>query len=1114
MFKKLVILFFLTSCLFACRNEKETLYSLQDNKALGIDFVNQLEDRQGTNVFTFRNYYNGGGVGLGDVNNDGINDIYLTSNQGENQLLINDGNWKFENVAEKAGVKGSKYWSTGVTMVDINADGWLDIYVCNSGNAQGKETENELFINQKDGTFKEEAQKYGLADGGLSTHAVFFDYDLDGDLDCYVLNNSFRPIGSFDFSKNLRNEVDKLGGDRLYRNDQGKYSQVNKEAGIYSSDIGFGLGVSVADLNTDGYPDIYVSNDFFEHDYLYINQQDGTFKESVESQIGHLSLASMGSDIADINNDGQYDIFTTEMLPEGDTRLKTMTSFESYDIQKAKQRDGYYNQYMQNCLQLNNADGTFSEIAFYAGVAASDWSWGALTFDMDNDGWKDIFVSNGIYKDLTNQDYIEFLANEENMVKIAQGKKFDFKDFTDKMKSTPISNYAFINNRDLTFTNRSAELGLDKESFSNGAAYGDLDNDGDNDLVVNNVNMPLFIYKNNAEKLKENHYLQLNLQGDSLNTSGIGASVKTFSGGLSTSYYHQPARGFQSCISPNLITIGLGKRSAIDSIQIIWPGGSYQTVKNLRADSVYAFKISDAKSVYRFNSISRRPLMVDYSSKLFDSIPRHLEDDFIDFDNERLMLQMLSTENPYLASGDINSDGLPDFYMSSSKGHTGEMYVQQKDGRYTQYIPDDFKKHSYLESAGAVFGDFDLDGDEDLIVTFGGNEEQPLDKVMNPRFFENDGKGKLTRNMQKSLKVPVNASVIIKSDIDKDGDLDLFIGGRSVSKTYGSFPLSYVLRNDGRGNFDDISKQVFGADTKPGMITDAKWADLDNNGYEDLILAGNWMGIKIYSNQAGKFSRDSRLEKYTGWWSSIAVSDIDQDGDLDIIAGNLGRNSKFRASEKEPMRIHVKDFDSNGTKECITSIYRNDHQEYVFHLRQDLTGQMPSFKKRFLKYEDYGGKTFDEVFTEEMRAGAEVHEISYLESALFINDGKSKPFSHRPFPYQAQLSAINAIVCDDIDEDGSIEMILAGNFYGFKPEVGRLDANYGQVFKFAHDTFTYVPSSQSGLKLKGQIRSALIQKNPQGYKTYLFGKNNGEISVYAPNREGVRTLLAKSQIKK
>lgn len=492
----LIIILFFT--LISCNtNKKSTLFTLQDNNEIGINFINQLTDQGRTNVFAFRNYYNGGGVAIGDLNNDGLNDVFMTSNLGSNKLYINKGNWKFEDVTEKAGVKGTKYWSTGVTLVDINGDGWLDIYVCHSGNGPEKSRGNELFINQHDGTFREEAEKYGLADNGLSTQAIFFDYDNDGDLDCFVLNNSFRPIGTFDFTQNLRTIVDKLGGARLYRNDNGHFTNVTKEAGIYSSDIGFGLGVSVVDINQDGYPDIYVSNDFFEKDYLYINQKNGTFKEEIQDETGHLSLASMGSDIADINNDGQYDIFTTEMLPEGDKRLKKMTAFESYDENKLKQRDGYFNQYSQNCLQLNNGDNTFSEIAFHSGIAATDWSWGALMFDMNNDGWKDILVCNGIYKDLTDQDYIEFLSNKQNMEKVKNKRNFDYKDFTDKMTSTPLSNYAFLNNRDLTFSNKAEEFGLATPSFSNGAAYGDLDNDGDNDLVINNVNMPSFIYKNN-----------------------------------------------------------------------------------------------------------------------------------------------------------------------------------------------------------------------------------------------------------------------------------------------------------------------------------------------------------------------------------------------------------------------------------------------------------------------------------------------------------------------------------------------------------------------------------------------------------------------------------------
>ncbi|MBD1387778.1 VCBS repeat-containing protein [Mucilaginibacter rigui] len=1071
---------------------KNPLFSLQSNDDLGINFINQLVDKNQTNVFTFRNYYNGGGVAIGDVNNDGLNDIYLTSNQGSNKLYINKGNWKFDDVTDKAGVKGTKYWSTGATMVDINGDGWLDIYVCHSGNIIDKKG-NELFINQHNGTFKEEAEKYGLVDNGLSTQSIFFDMDNDGDLDCFILNNSFRPIGSFDFNQNLRAVFDPLGGARLYRNDGGHFTNITKEAGIFSSDIGFGLGVSVADINNDGYPDIYVSNDFFERDYLYINQHNGTFKEDIQSEAGHLSLASMGSDIADINNDGNLDIFTTEMLPESDKRMKQITSFESFDVIKLKQHDGYYNQFMQNCLQLNNGDGTFSEIAFNAGVSATDWSWGALFFDMDNDGWKDIFVSNGIYKDLTDQDYIEFLGNRENMDKIAEKKKFDYKNFADKMVSTPVSSYAYKNNGDLTFTNKAHEYGLDQLSFSNGAAYGDLDGDGDNDLVVNNVNMPLFIYKNNAEKL-HNNYIQLKLQGEGFNRFGIGATIKVFSNNSSILQYHQPTRGFESSTPPNLITIGLGKVKQIDSVMVIWPGGKYQVAKNVQPNKVYTYKIADARLQYNFAKPQVKTLFVEAEKTLFDSVPKHTEDGFIDFDNERLMLQMLSTENPYMAKGDINKDGLTDFYFGASKDSPAAIYVQQKNGRFKQNIPDDLGKQSYLENAGAVFGDFDGDGDEDLIIGVGGNADEAGTNIYYPRFYENDGKGNLHRNAQKTIQVAVNASVITACDYDKDGHLDLFIGGRSVPGNYGASPNSYVLHNDGKGNFTDVSKRVFGADVKPGMVTAAQWADIDNNGYPDLVIAGNWMGIKIYMNNKGVFTQDTQLDNYKGWWGSLQIADINNDGKLDVIAGNLGLNSKFKASAAEPMKIYVKDFDGNGTKECVTSIYRQG-TAYVFHMKPDLVGQMPVLKKQYLKYKDYAGKPFNEVFNDKMLEGAEEHEMNYLASAVFINNGKGK-FTCKALPYNAQLSNIGTILCDDIDNSGTPSIILGGNFYGFKPEVGRLDASYGQIYKYTKNGFVYISPAKSGIKLNGQVRSSLMMKNSQGEKYYLFGINDDKLKAY------------------
>lgn len=1084
-----------------------TLFSLMDNKNTGIGFANHLEDKPEANIFLYRNYYNGGGVAIGDVNNDGLNDVFLTSNQGDNKLFINKGNWVFEDITGSAGVQGTKYWSTGVTMADVNADGWLDIYVCNSGNVRGDGTGNELFINQKNGTFIESAAEYNLVDGGLTTHAAFFDFDLDGDLDCYVLNNSFRPIESFDFSNNLRNNKDKPGGDRLYRNDMvgppaaGKktgtvrFTDVTEQARIYTSDIGFGLGVSVTDINQDGYPDLYVANDFFEKDYLYINQQNGTFREDIESAVGHLSLSSMGADIADINNDGNYDIFTTEMLPEDDRRYKLITSFESYDLFKIKQKQGYYNQYMQNCLQVNNGDGSFSEQAFYAGIAATDWSWSALLFDMDNDGWKDIFVCNGIFKDITNQDYIDFLSTEDNLRKITDAKAFDYKEFINKMSSSPISNYAFSNNRNLTFSNKAAEFGLSQPSFSNGAAYGDLDNDGDNDLVVNNVNMPLFVYKNNAEKLN-NHYLALQLKGDSLNPFGIGSTIRLFMGETSTIYYHQPDHGFQSSTAPGRIVIGTGAYTRIDSMRVTWPDGNYSFYKELKADSLYMPGYRDRIARYNFNKKEQPYLLADVSHQAFDSVPVHIEDEVTDYDRERLMLQTASTANPYMAAGDINNDGLTDFYYGNSKGHPARIYIQRAAGTFKEHIPQDFRNELNRENAGAVFSDFDGDGDQDLVVARGGNAEMQGTELLLPAYFENDGRGNFTINKSKQIPAAVNASVVLANDFDKDGDPDLFIGGRTVPGSYGTVPPSFVFQNDGTGRFTDISALVFGAQF-PGLVTDAKWADLDRNGFDDLIIAGHWMGIMIFKNEKGIFTRDSSLEKYRGWWNSLAIADVNEDGSPDIIAGNLGLNSKLRASFLEPMKMYIRDFDDNGTKESILSCFKSNHKRYVFHQRRDLADQLPSFKKQFLKYMDYAGKEFAEIFPESLTEGAEVYEINFLETALFVNKAGVQ-FECKPFPRPAQLSLVNTIIYDDIDRDGKKEIILAGNFTDFKPEIGSLDANYGQVFTFSNDGFISWAPARAGLNLHGQVRSSLVVPMKKGVNYYLFGRNNGSLVAYRP----------------
>lgn len=1098
---RIVVILIPLACLFSCTSrqdtkEQNTLFSLLDAKQTGIDFTNQLTDAPDANIFLYRNYYNGGGVSIGDINNDGLNDIFLTANQGDNKLYINKGNWQFEDATEKAGVKGSKYWSTGVTMVDINTDGWLDIYVCNSGDVNGNGSGNELFINQKNGTFLESAAAYNLVDNGLTTHAAFFDYDLDGDLDCYILNNSFRSIESFNLKENLRNNKDSRGGDRLYRNDNMHFINVTDEAGIFSSDIGFGLGVSITDINQDGYPDIYIANDFFEKDYLYINQHNGTFKEDIESSLRHLSLSSMGADIADINNDGNYDIFATEMLPEDDKRYKLITSFETWNLFKIKQKEGYYNQYMQNCLQLNNGDGSFSELAWYAGVASTDWSWGSLLFDMDNDGWKDIFVCNGIFKDLTNQDYIDFLSTEDNLRKITHSGKFDYKEFISKMSSSPVPNYAFSNNHNMTFTNRATDFGLDQPSFSHGAAYGDLDNDGDNDLVVNNVNMPLFVYKSNAER-SNNHSVQVQLKGNQSNPFAIGSTVRLFMGEASLIYYHHTDHGFQSSIAPNILTIGTGRQDHIDSIQVVWPDGYFSSYKNIAADSLYTFNYSTAQGKYDFTKKKPVEAWEEITEQLFDSIPRHTEDDFIDYDHERLMLQTASTANPYMAAGDVNKDGLTDFYLSSSKGHSPAIYLQRTDGTFKKYIPGDFKKYISVEHAGAAFGDYDKDGDHDLVIAYGGNEEKQGSPALYPVYYENDGNGNLAVNVNKPIPFSVNASIVSANDYDKDGDIDLFIGGRSVPGIYGSTPSSFLLENDGKGHFTDKSDAVF-KNGFPGMIMDAKWADIDHNGYDDLVLAGHWMGIMIYRNEKGSFTQDASLEKYKGLWNCLEIADINDDGNLDILAGNLGLNTKLKANFYEPMKLYIKDFDENGTKECVLSVFKTDHKPYVFHQRRDLADQMPSFKKKFLKYADYAGKEFSDIFPSSATEGAEVHETSFLETAVFINKGKSEGyqirFESKPLSFPAQSSSVNTIIYNS----ASREIILAGNFTDFKPEIGSLDANYGQVFQVWNDGFIYKPVTQTGLKLTGQVRSSLVIPNKNGGNYFIFGRNNAGLLVYRP----------------
>lgn len=1090
----------ITALLFlSCTSNDHTqsanaLFKLLPSSQTGITFNNKVEDTRDFNVFKYRNFYNGGGVAIGDVNNDGKPDIFFTANQGSNKLYINKGNWQFEDVTDKAGVQGIHKWHTGVAMVDINGDGWLDIYVCNSGDINGDSRANELYINQKDGTFKEEAQQYGLDDKGLTTHVAFFDYDHDGDLDCFVLNNSYRPIESFGYNRSIRNVRDLKGGHRLYRNDNGKFVDVSAQAGIYGSEIGFGLGITVGDLNNDGWEDLYVSNDFFEHDYLYINQKDGTFKEVSDDAIGHMSLSSMGSDMADINNDGRLDVFTTDMLPESDIRLKTTTKFDDYDVYNAKLKNDFHHQFTSNCLQLNNGDGTFSEIAQLAGVEASDWSWGALCFDFNNDGWKDLMVCNGISKDLTNQDFLDFFSSEEVLNQVRQGG-FDIKSMLDKMPSTPIPNYGFLNQQNLTFKNASQELGLATPSFSNGAAYGDLDGDGDLDLVINNENMEAFVYRNQTSEEHHANYLKIKLEGNAPNTFGVGARVTIYSQGRQQVLEQMPSRGFESSVEP-VLNFGTGNMILLDSVVIRWPNLKQQVLMNIKADTTYTVRQKDAVTDFKQPAANVNPLFtsINAAAQIKGDI-LHKENYYIDFDADRLTPKMLSTEGPKLAVGDVNHDGLEDFYMGGAANDTAKLFVQQSDGTFIQKPQFAFNQDKDEEDIGAEFFDADNDGDLDLVVASGGNQQKPGSINLLTRLYINDGTGKFTHAFNGWPPISVNASCVRVCDFDGDGNQDVFIGGRSVPGAYGKIPQSILLKNKGGGVFADVTAQIAPALLNVGMVTDAQWADIDGDGKKELIVVGDWMSVNIFKYRNGKLEKLPEVAHSSGWWNCVTVTDIDGDGDLDLIAGNYGTNSKLRADKDHPAHLFEGDFDKNGQEECIPTYYKTDGKSYPYYLRGDLVFQIPSLKKEFLRYDAYAGKSIEEIFTKDELKDINVLTVTQPETCIFYNDGKGN-FTAQALPVRAQFSPVFGIMVDDFNGDGIKDIFLGGNFYGLKPEVGRLDASYGVTFAGTQvRTFNYIEPVNSGLFVKGEVRD-IKEINTKNGKIMIVARNNDELLLF------------------
>lgn len=1071
------------------------LFTLLSAKQTGVDFTNQIEDGPDFNILTYRNFYNGGGVAIGDINNDDLPDIFFTANMQPNKLYLNKGDFQFEDISAKAGIEGTKAWSTGVTMVDINADGWLDIYVCNSGDVAGDNKENELYINNTDGTFTERAATWGLNNQGFSTHASFFDYDQDGDLDCYLLNNSFKSPDRIELYKRSRNEIDQQGGDKLFRNEGNRFVDATQEAGIYSSDIGFGLGVSISDLNNDGLPDIYVSNDFWERDYLYLNKGDGTFSEELQKRTGLCSMSSMGADIADLNNDGAPEVMTTDMLPGDNKRLKAMTQFTPFFLGNMKSTASFHYQMLQNCLHFNDGAANFQELANLSGVAATDWSWGTLLFDFDNDGWKDIYVSNGILRDITDLDFADFIRDKEAVKEqVSQTKRADFRDFLPFMPTTKLANYAFINRGDATFGNAAKQLGLATPSFSNGAAYADLDNDGDQDIVVNNLNMPSFIYRNNTETQKNNNWLKIKFKGTGKNPLGVGAKVR-----LNNEFIQEqqnfPSRSFESCVPPELI-FGLGAATQATLIEVFWPDGSYQAISTIEAGQTITVDQSEAQA-NGAPTASRKPaLFKKQSTALFASPAKHQENNHNDFDHERLLPKMLSTEGPKIIKGDINNDKLEDFILLGAADDPDKLFLQQANGQFRQQAQPFFEQDKAIESTCGLLIDMDGDKDLDYLVGAGGNEFQKGRKNFIIRYYENLEGNVFFRNDTKAPPVMGNLSTMTAGDFDQDGDIDLFLGARCVPGNYGLQPASFVLENSGFNAWKEATPESMKG---MGMITDATWADIDNDKDLDLIVVGDWEGVTIFVNEENELTRKEVIPGTHGWWNTLEVVDLDQDGYLDMVLGNWGLNTKFQASVEQPLTMYVKDFDKNRKSEFIINWYPPlETTAFPFPTKMDLTAQIPNLKKRALKYIDYSTKSYEELFVPIDREGALEYSAVTLASAIIWNEGESLKIES--LPLEAQVAPVYSILTEDLDEDGQIDIWLGGNIYGLKPEVGRQAANHGVFLKGASDRrFTYLPPTESGIRIEGQVRDAITIKRGNKEKTILVARNNDTVEAFVKN---------------
>ncbi len=1095
--------------LFSCSSDPPPRFELLPASYTGVTFQNRLEETPQMNIFSYLYFYNGGGVAAGDLNGDRLPDLYFTANLESNKLYLNQGNFKFRNITEAATVGGPKGWTTGVTMADVNADGRLDIYVSQLGDYQNIRGKNQLYINQGNNeqgipTFKNQAADYGLDLVGFGTQAAFFDYDLDGDLDMYMLNHSTHASGTF-ARATLRQKKHPLAGDRLMRNDNGKFTDVTDSSGIYRSALGYGLGISVGDVNVDGYPDVYVGNDFHENDYLYINNQDGTFTEQLEKSIPHTSRFSMGNDMGDINNDGLPDILSLDMLPSDPVMLKNSAGEDSYNVYNYKLNFGYNHQFARNTLQLNRGRGHFSDIGLLTGVFATDWSWSGLIADLDLDGNQDIYIGNGIKRRSNDLDYIKYVSNDAVQQRLEGDLTSEDLALIEKMPVVKIPNAAFQNEGKLAFTNVSRAWGLDQESFSNGAAYADLDNDGDLDLVVNNVDQEAFIYRNRTidGDRPTNNFLKLSFRGEGANTQGLGARIIIPLDSQTMMQEVYTTRGYQSAVPAELL-VGLEKRDRVDTLVVVWPDHRFEVLTGVPANRHLTLDQKNASGRYDF-SATMMPIFenIDDTNLTY----KHQENSFIEFNREVLVPHMSSTEGPRLAVGDVDGDGREDFFVGGAKHQPGVVFVQTPTG--FQPLPQPaLQADSLSEDVGATLVDVDQDGDLDLVVVSGGNEFRGEEEALLTRLYKNDGQGHFRRDRSALPDVFVNGSCVTAADFDQDGDADLFIGGRVVSRNYGKMPQSYLLQNDGQGNFTDVTEQQAEGLAQVGMVKDAHWADLDGDGWVELVIAGEWMPISVFTNQQGRLARAeiSSLDSASGWWNTLEVADVDDDGDLDLVAGNLGLNSKLSAFPNEPVSLVVKDVDHNGTTEQLLFHYVQG-QKRLFATKDELSSQLVDIKNCFVSYDAFARATVEEVFPREQLNDAKELTVNEARSGVFINEGKMN-FRFTPFPTEAQFAPINAIQV--LPGEGAPDLLTAGNFYEVTIERGRYDADYGTLLSNrGNGQFVPVPNPKSGIYLEGQVRD-LETINYQGEDFIIVARNNKSLSFIRKHHDASITASAEN----